>query len=155
LGEGGFGEVWLGQHQTLKTRRVFKFCFRADRVRSLKREVTLFRLLKERVGEHPNIVRVEDVYFEKPPFYVVMEYVEGKDPASWRPPAGTLAASARTARLEVVAQVADGLQAAHEAGVIHRDVKPSNILVEDTGGTVRAKLTDFGIGQVVSAEALA
>jgi len=42
LGEGGFGEVWLGRHRTLGEQRVFKFCFRADRVRSLKREVTLF-----------------------------------------------------------------------------------------------------------------
>jgi class 3 adenylate cyclase len=50
LGEGGFGEVWLGRDKVLKTRHVFKFCFRVDRVRSLKREVTLFRLLKERIG---------------------------------------------------------------------------------------------------------
>ena len=42
LGEGGFGEVWLGRHETLKERRVFKFCFNAERVRSLKREVTIF-----------------------------------------------------------------------------------------------------------------
>ena len=60
LGEGGFGEVWLGRNETLKEKRVFKFCFRADRVRSLKREVTLFRLLKERVGKHPNIVGIQD-----------------------------------------------------------------------------------------------
>ena len=59
LGEGGFGEVWLGRDKRLKTERVFKFCFRADRVRSLKREATLFGLLKERVGEHPNIVAIE------------------------------------------------------------------------------------------------
>jgi serine/threonine-protein kinase len=52
LGEGGFGEVWLGRHQTMKERRVFKFCFRADRVRSLKREMTLFQLIKERIGDH-------------------------------------------------------------------------------------------------------
>ena len=61
LGEGGFGEVWLGRHQAMKERRVFKFCFRADRVRSLKREMTLFRVLKERMGDHPNIVRLLDV----------------------------------------------------------------------------------------------
>ena len=45
LGEGGFGEVWLGRHETLKERRVFKFYFRADRVRSLRREMTLFRVV--------------------------------------------------------------------------------------------------------------
>jgi eukaryotic-like serine/threonine-protein kinase len=56
LGEGGFGEVWLGQQQTTKEHRVFKFCFQGERVRFLKRELTLFRVLKERVGDHPNIV---------------------------------------------------------------------------------------------------
>ena len=59
LGKGGFGEVWVGRHETLKERRVFKFCFNAERVRSLKREVTIFRLLKENVGNHPNIVTIE------------------------------------------------------------------------------------------------
>ncbi len=63
LGEGGFGEVWKARHRQLNECRVFKFCFRADRVRTLKREVTLFRLLKERVGEHPNIVKLYDVFF--------------------------------------------------------------------------------------------
>ncbi len=55
LGEGGFGEVWLGRHQHTKERRVFKFCFESERVRFLKREMTLFRLLKERIGNHLNI----------------------------------------------------------------------------------------------------
>ena len=84
LGEGGFGEVWLGRDKRLKTERVFKFCFRADRVRSLKREATLFRLLKERVGEHPNIVAIESVYFdEPPPYYILMQHVAGQDLGSW------------------------------------------------------------------------
>ena len=61
-------------------------------------------------------------------------------------------------RLEIVAQVGDALQAAHDSGVIHRDVKPSNILVTSHGaqpGDVQIKLTDFGIGQVVSRELIA
>ena len=181
LGEGGFGEVWLGRHDTLKERRVFKFCFRADRVRSLKREVTLFRVLKDKVGQHPNIVGIQEVFFDAPPFYIVMDYAEATDLRAWCEAQGGVGKVPLATRLEIVAQVADALQAAHEAGVIHRDVKPSNILVH-TGRSsrgnealnfvpaegveknepphvgcyeVRAKLTDFGIGQVVTQEALA
>jgi len=153
LGEGGFGEVWLGRDKRLKTEHVFKFCFRADRVRSLKREVTLFRLLKERVGEHPNIVGIEHVYFDEAPFYIVMQHVEGQDLATWCGTQGGVDKVPLAARIEIVAQVADALQAAHDSGVIHRDAKPSNILV---GGQsdIHAYLTDFGIGQVVSEEVL-
>ncbi len=180
LGEGGFGEVWLGRHQKLKERRVFKFCFRADRVRSLKREMTLFRVLKERIGDHPHIVRLLEVYFEEPPFYVVMDHVEGEDLKTWCEQQGGADKVPLGTRLEIVAQIADALQAAHDAGVIHRDVKPGNILVAADGSRrlessslapaggsvgesaalsraqlrVSAKLTDFGIGQVVSEEAL-
>ena len=184
LGEGGFGEVWLGRHQAMKERRVFKFCFRADRARSLKREMTLFRLIKERIGEHPNIVALREVYFEEPPFYVEVDYVAGQDLRKWCDAQGGAGKVPLEVKLEVVAQVAEALQAAHDAGVIHRDVKPANILVGNPTGCARAtarreseirnpksglqhpqpstlnpqpvvKLTDFGIGQVVSQECLA
>lgn len=172
LGEGGFGEVWLGRHQTMKERRVFKFCFLAERVRFLKREMTLFRLIKERIGDHPNIVALREVYFDAPPFYVEMDYVEGNDLKTWSEERGGVASVPLETRLEIVAQIADGLQAAHDAGVIHRDIKPTNILVgkglahpvsghllpsdrRGAGGEgIQAKLTDFGIGQVVSEEYL-
>jgi tRNA A-37 threonylcarbamoyl transferase component Bud32 len=156
LGEGGFGEVWLGRHQNTKERRVFKFCFQAERVRFLKREMTLFRVLKERVGDHPNIVRLIDVMLDHSPFYVEMDYLEGADLRSWCEQHGGAAVPLAT-QLEIVAQAADGLQAAHEAGIIHRDIKPANILVGGKGiepGEIRVKLTDFGIGQVVSEEFL-
>ncbi len=157
LGEGGFGEVWLGRHRKLKEPRVFKFCFRADRVRSLKRELTLFRVLKERVADHPNIVRMHDVMVDDPPYYVEMDYVEGSDLGTWCKAQGGEAGIPLPTRLEIVAQAADGLQAAHEAGIIHRDIKPANILIGGKGtgpGEVRVRLTDFGIGQVVSEELL-
>lgn len=189
LGEGGFGEVWLGRNSTTKQLRVFKFCFQAERVRFLKREMTLFRVLKERVGDHPNIVRLNDVYLDQPPFYVEMEYVEGADLRSWCEEHGGIQAIALETRFEIVAQAAEGLQAAHEAGIIHRDIKPANILLSGVAASWRSpqtssaksppsgrseatleparppantssplrlqvKLTDFGIGQVVSEESL-
>jgi WD40 repeat protein/class 3 adenylate cyclase len=171
LGEGGFGEVWLGKHQNLKERRVFKFCFRADRVRSLKREVTLFRLVKERVGDHPNIVRLLEVYFDQPPFYLEMDYVDGLDLRAWCRAQGGAGKFSLETKLEIIAQIAEALQAAHDAGVIHRDIKPGNILIAEYGvrsaesanpkseirnpKSIQAKLSDFGVGQVVSQEYLA
>jgi serine/threonine protein kinase/class 3 adenylate cyclase/tetratricopeptide (TPR) repeat protein len=159
LGEGGFGEVWLARQERLKERRVFKFCFRADRVRALKREVKLFRVLKERVGQHPNIVGIRETYFDEPPFYIVMDHAEGRDLRAWCEAKGGASSVPQPIRLEIAAQVADALSAAHAAGVLHRDVKPTNILVSELGdGTqprVLVMLTDFGIGQVISQEALA
>ena len=157
LGEGGFGEVWLGRHRRLKEQRVFKFCFRAERIRSLKRELTLFRLLKERIGEHPNIVRLHEVYFDEPPYFLEEDYVAGRDLGRWCEARGGVSAVPLETRLEIVAQVADALQAAHQCGVIHRDVKPGNILVSQPSALNPqpvVKLTDFGIGQVVSEEYL-
>ena len=186
LGEGGFGEVWVGRHRTMRERRVFKFCFDAARVRSLKREMLLFRLLKERTGDHPHIVGLREVCLEKAPYYLEMDYVASHDLRKWSELQGGLSAIPLATKLEIVAQAAEGLQAAHDAGVIHRDVKPENILVSAAGvvrqppapGSVResspspaehqaletvgaprvdlptVKLTDFGIGQVISEDYL-
>jgi hypothetical protein len=81
----------------MKERRVFKFCFRAERVRFLKREMTLFRLLK----------RLHDMYLEQAPFYVEMDYVEGQDLRTWTQERGGVASVPLETRLEIVAQIAD------------------------------------------------
>lgn len=153
LGAGGFGEVWRAARRSDGAKRVFKFCFRADRVRSLKREATLFRIMKDRLGPHSNIVRIYDVFFERPPFYLSMEDVHGLDLAKWCESNSSDPRFSEAIRLEILAKVADALHAAHDAGVIHRDIKPSNILVlgslEDPE-SINIKLSDFGIGQVDS-----
>jgi len=155
LGEGGFGEAWVGTHERLKEKRVFKFCFRADRVRSLKREVTLFRILKERTGTHPHIASVLDVYLDQPPYYLEMEYVPGRDLRQWCEHHGGVAGLPLDLKIELIVQAAEGLQAAHDAGIIHRDVKPTNLLVADgPDGKPVVKLTDFGVGHVTQREVL-
>ncbi|MBL9136381.1 MAG: protein kinase [Verrucomicrobiales bacterium] len=156
LGEGGFGEVWHVVHRELGENGVLKFCFRADRVRSLKRELKVFQLLRERFGGHPNIVGIREVQLESAPYYLVMDFSDGQDLKSWIRAQGGFDSVPIAVRFEVVAQIADALQAVHEAGVLHRDVKPSNIIV--VGGrhdshapdnSLRAQLTDFGVGMIV------
>ena len=153
LGEGGFGEVWLARHRRTKDLRVFKFCFRADRLRNLKREMTLFRILKEVLGERPDIARLYNVQFEEAPYYIELEYTPGGNLADWLArkqvgrPDTLVGQDVRdrsvpptevplSVRLEIVAQIATALAAAHSVGVIHKDIKPSNILIEERVGQV-------------------
>jgi serine/threonine-protein kinase len=83
LGEGGFGEVWLTEHVKTGTRRVFKFCFQPDRLRGLKREVVLFRLLKEALGDRRDIARIIDFQFDNSPYFIESEYLPGGTLHDW------------------------------------------------------------------------
>ena len=156
LGEGGFGEVWLAQHAKTHDRRVFKFCFDPHRLRSLKREVTLFRLLRESLGDRDDIARILDWQFDEAPFFLESEYTEGGNLAQWMKARLQEKGAPLRQRLALVAQAAHALDAAHRAGVLHKDIKPSNILVaRGPGGAPQARLTDFGIGMLSDERILA
>ena len=154
LGVGGYGEVWLASNVNTHDKHVFKFCFQPDRLRGLKREVVLFRLLKESLGERDDIARVLDWDLENQPYFIETEYTEGGDLKIWAEQKGGIAEVPLETRLELVAQVATAMGAAHSAGVLHKDIKPANILISEQGGTPKACLTDFGIGLLTDPNAL-
>jgi formylglycine-generating enzyme required for sulfatase activity len=154
LGVGGFGEVWLASNSHSGEKHVFKFCFQPDRIRGLKREVVLFRLLKETLGDREDIARVLDWEFEKAPYYIEAEYSEGGDLKQWAEEQDGIENVPLDTRLDVVKQVARALSAAHGAGVLHKDVKPTNILLTKGVEKPRAILTDFGIGLLTDPNAL-
>ena len=156
VGEGGYGEVWLAAHEKTKEKRVFKFCFDLQRVRGLRREVVLFRLLRETLGDRDDIVRILEWQFDKPPYFLESEYTAAGDLIHWTEGKGGVGAIPLATRLELVAQTAVALGAAHSVGVLHKDVKPSNILIKEIAerGEPRASLTDFGIGLITNRDAL-
>ena len=141
-------------------------------------------------GGAPHVVRLLEVNLEEAPYYLEEEYVAGRDLRTWCNARGGVEKVPLEERLEIVAQAAEGLAVGHTAGMIHRDIKPGNVLlagglgprggsarpcrpepaevaptssvpeevqsvVKPAPSTVQVKLTDFGIGQVVSAEYLA
>jgi len=147
LGAGGFGEVWLAIRRKTKARRVFKFCFDAERLRSFKRELTLFRLLRESLGDRPDITAIHEIHLESSPYFLELDYVEGGDLEHWAESKGGIGTIPLADRIEMVAQVAETAAAAHSVGIIHKDIKPSNILIDESGdGKIQPQLMDFGIG---------
>ena len=147
IGEGGFGEVWLAVQNDIKERRVFKFCFDAERLRSFRREVTLFRLLRDALGSREDIARLFEVHLDSAPFFLESEYCPTGSLLDWSEAEGGIEVISLENRIGIVARVARAAAAAHSVGIIHKDIKPSNILIflgED--GTPLPRLVDFGIG---------
>lgn len=150
LGEGGFGEVWLARDRALTARKtVFKFCLLKNKVPSLRREFDVFNHLVTAAGRTPpGIAQVLGAHDDAPPYYIQLEFVTGGDLHAWIESRGK--DTAIHILLDLAGQMARALDRIHRAGYVHRDVKPSNFLVEPDEDPARAptlKISDFGIGQ--------
>jgi eukaryotic-like serine/threonine-protein kinase len=142
-------EVWLAEHPKTHEARVFKFAADGIRLKGLKREVTLARLLKESLGERADFVRVLEWSFDAPPFYLESEFC-GPNLAEWAESQGGLPAIPAATRLRVMMDLAQAVAAAHDVGVLHKDLKPTNVLIAARpGGDFQVKVADFGSGSLM------
>jgi serine/threonine protein kinase len=139
LGRGGMGEVYKAEDTKLNRQVALKFLSRNP----LTSEENKTRFLQEAktasVLNHPNICTIHDIQEHDDQQYIVMEYVDGK----------TLRAHKRPLSIKQVAdigtQVAEGLAAAHSHGIVHRDIKPDNIIVRKDG---IVQILDFGLAKL-------
>jgi DNA-binding NarL/FixJ family response regulator/tRNA A-37 threonylcarbamoyl transferase component Bud32 len=146
LGSGGMGSVYKARHLFMD-RVVALKRLRAETaedklsLRCFQREATAIALI-----QHPNIVTVYDFGITKmgEP-YLLMEYIDGVDLCDLILEHGRLSLAHA---LSLCLQVCDGLSAAHERGIIHCDLKPSNILIQRTSSGELVKLVDFGLVQI-------
>jgi DNA-binding winged helix-turn-helix (wHTH) protein/serine/threonine protein kinase/Tfp pilus assembly protein PilF len=142
-------EVWLAEHPKTHGLRVFKFVSSASHLKALKREVTVFRFLRESLGERPDFVRIFEWNFDKHPYFLESEY-GGPNLSAWAEQQGGLAGIPIENRMRMVAEIAETVAATHEAGVLHKDLKPANVLVTPTAdGGEQIKLADFGSASLV------
>ncbi|PQO39117.1 serine/threonine protein kinase [Blastopirellula marina] len=142
LGTGGMSSVYLAEH-TLMNRKVAIKVLPRRRVNDAS-YLARFHLEAQAAAhlDHPNIVRAFDVDNEDNTHYIVMEYVPGADLQQIVRESGPVPFEAAA---DYIAQAADGLQHAHEKGVVHRDVKPANLLRDDRG---IVKILDMGLARI-------
>lgn len=144
LGSGGMAEVWLAADQRLNGKHVAVKRLHGYATGTQQSTVDVERARREAFAasrvSHPHLVAVTDFVAENGEPFIVMEYVAGITLAELCESGGLPAGAAA----RILAQVADALAAAHSAEIVHRDVKPANIMVTERGD---AKLTDFGIAR--------
>jgi DNA-binding winged helix-turn-helix (wHTH) protein/serine/threonine protein kinase len=142
MGPSGSSEVWLAENPKTHESRVFKFATDGVELKGLKREVTLARFLRESLGERADFVRVLEWNFDTQPFFVESEY-GGSNLSEWADSQGGLAKVPRELRLGMLVEIAKAVAAAHDIGVLHKDLKPANVLVTArVNGEVTAERED-------------
>jgi len=140
----GSSEVWLAENPKTKEQRVFKFAADGARLKGLKREITVSRFLRETLGDRPEFVRILEWNFETSPFFLESEY-SGSNLAEWAEAQGGLSKIPFETRLQLFVDVAKAVAAAHDIGVLHKDLKPGNVLVvPGRNSEWQIKLADFG-----------
>ncbi len=142
IAKGSMGSVYKAKHEGLNRYVAVKLLPSVSRNPDLVKRL-LFEARAVAKVEHPNIVQVYDVGFQRGYFFIVMQLLRGQTLEERLEESGAL--DLKTA-LEITRDVAQGLGAAHARGVIHRDIKPTNIVLAEDG---RARLTDFGLAQDV------
>ena len=150
LGQGGMGEVYLAEDTTLGRKVALKLLSPATQQDEITHSRLLRRFLREANSAaalaHPFICSIHEVGEEDGRAFIAMEYVEGQ----------SLAALLHKGRLSVGyalrlgSEIAEALEVAHETGIIHRNLKPSNIMLTSES---HAKLLDFGLARTVTEEA--
>lgn len=148
IGTGGMADVYKAKDHKLNrfvAVKVLKSEFRED-----KAFITKFRAEAQAAAglAHPNIVNIYDVGEDRGVNYIVMELVEGITLKEYIAKKGRLAVREATS---IAIQVSQGLEAAHNSGIIHRDVKPQNIIISTDG---KVKVTDFGIARATSSNTI-
>ena len=140
----GSSEVWLAENPKTHEQRAFKFAADGARLKGLKREITISRFLRESLGDRPEFVRILEWNFETPPFFLESEYA-GPNLAEWAVAQGGLNQITLEARLHLLIDIAQAVAAAHDLGVLHKDLKPANILVvPGAQAGWQIKIADFG-----------
>ena len=148
IGEGGMANVYLAW-DTILEREVAVKVLRGDLsddekfIRRFKREANSASSLK-----HPNIVEIYDVGEDNGKYFIVMEYVNGKTLKSLIKKRGALNINEA---IDIMLQLTSGIACAHDSYIIHRDIKPQNVMILEDG---RVKITDFGIAMALNSNEL-
>ncbi len=148
IGSGGMADVYKAKDHKLSRMvavKVLKAEFRADTtfVSKFQKEAQAAAGLA-----HPNVVNVYDVGEDRGLYYIVMELVEGITLKDYITKKGKLSVKEATS---IAIQVSLGLEAAHNEGIVHRDVKPQNIIISTDG---KVKLSDFGIAKAINSNTI-
>lgn len=146
LGNGKFGLVRLGIHKENYRRVAVKIMSKKD-MSTQDQELVKTEIDILKIGQHPNIIRLYDIFENNDYIYIIMEYCSGGDLFSYIEKRGFRLAESRAA--QIVHKLATAVFYLHSYGIAHRDLKPENILMTDNTDEADIRLLDFGLSKII------
>ena len=144
-------EVWLARHDKTNEPRVFKFAADGLALETIKREATIFRLLNASLEDNRCFTQVFDWNFTHAPFFIESEYA-GDDLLSWAVKDAQLSLLTLDNKIELILSIVDAVCAIHGVGILHKDIKPANIILRPSSEhhDFHVVLVDFGSGALLT-----
>jgi len=146
IGEGKFGKVKLGIHKKTGENVAIKIISKNMPMKDkelVRTEINIMKLCR-----HPNIVRLLDHFENEECIFIVMEYLSGGDLANYLTNCTSMLTEKQIAK--IIFQISSGLQYLHDYGIVHRDIKPQNLLYNiGNNGEITVKIMDFGISKIM------
>ncbi len=157
LGGDAFSEIWLAEEQASGERRAFRFCRSEQHLQALRRETKVLRYLRQALAGRRDTTVVLHWQLDEPPYHLEMDYASGGSLTEWATTQGGIARVASAERLRLMSEVAEALAAVHAADVVHRNLGPTSILIDEERSekAPHAKLGEFALSDLADRSHLA
>lgn len=146
LARSAEAETWLAREQRGQEQRVLRFCRNEDNLQHLRREIEVLRFLRRELADHAHVVRIIGWRLDEPPYFLEMETSEHGDLAEWSASRGGLDRIPLCQRVELIAQTASALDAVHSLGIVHRNLSPASLFIDEGADPPAARLGKLGCG---------
>lgn len=140
-----YTETWLAGSSKNST-SVFRFCTNEDHLQWLRHEIKVLRYLNQTLSEFDNVITIQKWQLDNPPYYLEMPSTKHGELHTWLINNGGLSQIPMTMRLKLLSQLAQALSSVHQVGMIHRNLTPAALFIDEEDDKLSIKLGEFGIG---------
>jgi serine/threonine protein kinase len=140
-------ETWLAKSINESQTRIFRFCLKEKHLQRLRKEVDTLKYLKKSLSKVDEIITIESWQLDEPPYFLEIPTTKFGSLQHWSNQIGSLIHIPHSIRLGLMVDIAKAIAAIHQLGMVHKNLQPSSVFIDDDEGSMKAKLGEFGLSE--------